>query len=146
MSVTMQGTGIPAYIRPLEMRLAPIDENPETFKTDATPGGLLLSFPPTMHLYPDVECTVQRMVPIAGFKLDPKASARFLVLFRASARGQVRVGSDRVVYTQGGKTFYQVLQYGLKLAVKPGAPALEPTDGEKACARLGNLLPAPAKS
>jgi hypothetical protein len=80
-----------------------------------------MSYPPTMHIYDDVPCTIQRAEPVRGFVLQPGASARFMVVMRTMKVGQMQIVDDRVVYRQNGRLYGQALPYEFTVHVRTPA-------------------------
>ena len=140
-SIELQGGGIPDVLDTYKRSMAPLDPDPDTAKLDGTPAGIWRSYPPTMHLYDDVPCTVQRTEPIREFVLEPGASTRVMVVMHATKVGQVKVLDDKVIYRQNGRLYRQVLPNELRVHVRTPGWVIKPTKIERECRSLGNILP-----
>jgi hypothetical protein len=118
--------------------VAPLNDAPNS--RDTTPGGIFASFPPTMQFGGKAPCIVQRIEALDGYVLAPGRDARIIFLMEPTKTGPFDVMRDRITYTESGDERFQLLPNELHGHTTNGPTDLEPTDGEKACADLGNLL------
>jgi hypothetical protein len=118
--------------------VVPLNHAPNS--RDTTPGGIFASFPPTMQFGGKAPCIVQRIEALDGYVLAPGRDARIIFLMEPTKTGPFDVMQDRITYTESGDERFQLLPNELHGHTMNGPTDLEPTDGEKACADLGNLL------
>jgi hypothetical protein len=108
---------------------------------DTTPGGIWLSFPPTVQVFHSGPCVTQHIEPLDGYVLRPGGQARVIVVMKVAMSGSYRARGNRVTYVEGGDLRIQFLPNEFKGTITDEGPTdLELADIEKACAPLGNLL------
>jgi hypothetical protein len=97
------------------------------------PLGFYLRGSPLVGLDSASRCVRQEVVPVAGFRVEPRSEGDASVLvirLRARAAGMFAMTGQRIRYVQGGRTYEQVQHYVVELAIRAGARLTGGADAE----------------
>jgi hypothetical protein len=105
-SVAIPGPGIGTVVRPVQIRLAPLQAGPNDYETNSVAGALYTTNPPV--LFEGHACRKQALAPVRGFRMRPGSVARIWIVLRAIRPGKWSISSHVISYTVGKARYRQV--------------------------------------
>jgi hypothetical protein len=136
--VSVTGPGVGSVIKFILMRVGPLV--PVTDPSTYTSGGVFRTYPPAQER--QGKCSVQKLVPVDGYVLQPDAAARVLLLTQAASPGSFMFRGVTVEYEQSGQTMTELVDFGQRgSVVNEGRVKPRLTAGDLRCATPHGVLP-----
>ena len=137
LGVDVRGRGVGGVGKIVRMEVAPVPN--QEVGSYWVPDGEWVTYPPVVLL--KHHCRVQRLLPLRGYVLQPRARIRVAMTLEGRRDGTFKFNGVEVRYSFNGVEYVQTVQIGVTFTVQKGAKPRWISPGERPCLSRTTVLP-----